>query len=322
MDRSERFYRIDRLLRERRSVPLARFLEDLEISRATFKRDLEYLRDRFNAPIVFDRDAGGYRYDEADGEARFALPGLWFSAGELHALATLEQLIEGLQPGLLAPHIGPLKTRLQAMLGASSAGPDSVVRRVRLLGIGQRRVEPAHFEALAAALFSRRRLRLRHFNRAANAHTEREVSPQRLVHYRENWYLDAWCHLRDDLRSFAVDAIEGAEILDAATQEVAEDVLDAHVTGGYGIFTGPPRDVARLRFTPERARWVATEQWHPDQQAAWLADGGYRLEVPYSDDRELVMDILKHGPDVEVEGPEELRRRVRRLLDAALHHYA
>ena len=79
--------------------------------------------------------------------------------------------------------------------------------------------------------------------------------------------------------------------------------------------------MARLRFTPERARWVASEQWHPDQQASWLADGGYRLEVPYSDDRELVMDILKHGPDVEVEGPEELRRRVRRLLDAALHHY-
>ncbi len=321
MDRTERFHRIDRLLRERRSVPLARFLEDLEISRATFKRDLEYLRDRFNAPIVFDREAGGYRYDEAEGEARFVLPGLWFSAGELHALATLEQLIEGLQPGLLAPHIGPLKSRLQSMLGASSAGAESVARRVRLLGIGQRRVEPACFETLAGALFSRRRLRLRHFNRSANAHTERDVSPQRLVHYRENWYLDAWCHLRDDLRSFAVDAIEGAELRDEAAHEVDDAVLQAHVSGGYGIFTGPPREVARLRFTPERARWVAAEQWHPDQQASWLPDGGYRLEVPYSDDRELVMDILKHGPDVEVEGPEELRRRVRRLLDAALHHY-
>ena len=321
MDRSERFYRIDRLLRERRSVPLARFLEDLEVSRATFKRDLEYLRDRFNAPIVFDREAGGYRYDEPEDDARFALPGLWFSAGELHALATLEQLIDGLQPGLLTPHIGPLKSRLQAMLGASSAGAESVARRVRLLGIGQRRVEPAHFEALAGALFARRRLRLRHFNRASNAHTERDVSPQRLVHYRENWYLDAWCHLRDDLRSFSVDAIEGAEMLDQTAREVDDATLDAHVAGGYGIFTGPPRAIASLRFTPERARWVAAEQWHPEQQATWLPDGGYRLEVPYSDDRELVMDILRHGPDVEVEGPEELRRRVRRLLDAALHNY-
>ncbi|MDX1594656.1 MAG: WYL domain-containing protein [Gammaproteobacteria bacterium] len=322
MERTERFYRIDRLLRERRAVPLALFLERLEVSRATFKRDLEYLRDRFSAPIVFDREAGGYRYDEADGAARFELPGLWFSAGELHALATLEQLIEGLQPGLLAPHIEPLKQRLQAMLGASAADAETVAHRVRLIGLGQRRVEPAHFEVLSGALFGRRRLRLRHYNRAEDRHTERTVSPQRLVHYRENWYLDAWCHLRDGLRSFAVDAVEEAEALDEPAREVPDSELDAHFAGGYGIFTGEPTEVARLRFTPERARWVAAELWHPEQQATWLGDGSYRLEVPYSDDRELVMDVLKHGPGVEVEGPDALRRRVRLLLEAALHNYA
>ncbi len=317
MDRTERFYRIDRLLRSHRIVPLQRFLDDLEISRATFKRDLEYLRDRFNAPLVYDRDAGGYRYDEPQEGPRFALPGLWFSAAELHALATLEQLIEGLQPGLLAPHVGPLRERLDAMLGASAADAGSVARRVRLLGLGQRRLEPACFEVLAGALFARRRLRLRHFNRAEDRHTERTVSPQRLVHYRENWYLDAWCHLRRGLRSFAVDAIEQAEPLDQPAREIPDAELDAHVAGGYGIFTGAPRAVARLRFTATRARWVAAEHWHPAQRSTWLPDGSYRLEVPYADDRELVMDLLKHGPEVEVEGPAELRARVRALLDAA-----
>lgn len=321
MDRTERFQRIDRLLRERFSVPLALFLERLEVSRATFKRDLEYLRDRCNAPIVFDRDLGGYRYDEPADGPRFALPGLWFSATELHALVTLERLVEGLQPGLLAAHVGPLKERLRAMLGASAADADAVIQRVRLLGLGQRRLEPAQFEVVAGALFTRRRLRLRHFNRATDRHSERSVSPQRLVHYRGNWYLDAWCHLRHDLRSFAVDAIEEAELLDEAPREVPDAALDAHFASGYGIFTGEPAAVARLRFSPERARWVAAEQWHPEQQGSWLPDGSYRLEVPYSDDRELVMDILKHGPDVEVEAPDELRRRVRRLLDAALCNY-
>lgn len=321
MDRTERFQRIDRLLRERRSVPLALFLERLEVSRATFKRDLEYLRERCNAPIVFDRELGGYRYDEPADGPRFALPGLWFSAAELHALVTLERLVEGLQPGLLAAHVGPLKERLRAMLGASAADADTVIQRVRLLGLGQRRLEPAQFEVVAGALFTRRRLRLRHFNRATDRHSERSVSPQRLVHYRGNWYLDAWCHLRHDLRSFAVDAIEGAELLDEAAREVPDAVLDAHFASGYGIFTGAPTAVARLRFSPERARWVAAEQWHPEQQSAWLPDGSYRLEVPYGDDRELVMDILKHGPDVEVEAPDDLRRKVRRLLDAALRNY-
>lgn len=62
MDRTERFYRIDHLLNERRSVPIEVFLHELEVSRATFKRDLEYLRDRLNAPIVlWDRASRGYR---------------------------------------------------------------------------------------------------------------------------------------------------------------------------------------------------------------------------------------------------------------------
>ena len=60
MDRTERFYKIDRLLRQNRVVSLETFLDELSVSRATFKRDLEYLRDRLNAPIEYDRDLGGY----------------------------------------------------------------------------------------------------------------------------------------------------------------------------------------------------------------------------------------------------------------------
>ncbi len=82
------------------------------------------------------------------------------------------------------------------------------------------------------------------------------------------------------------------------------------------------RQTARLRFTPQRARWVAAEQWHPHQRVEFEADGSYLLEIPYSDDRELVMDILKHGPEVEVLDPPKLRERVRELLSEALGHYS
>lgn len=54
MSRAERLYTIERLLRERRAVPLGDFLQQLDVSRATFKRDMEYLRERLNAPIIWD----------------------------------------------------------------------------------------------------------------------------------------------------------------------------------------------------------------------------------------------------------------------------
>ena len=147
MDRTERFYRIDQMLHERRVVALETFLAELGVSRATFKRDVQYMRDRLHAPIAWDRDA---------------------------AVATLEQ----------------------------------------------------------------------------------------------------------------------------------------HFTTAYGIFAGPPKAWAVLRFSPERARWVRGERWHREQQSERLPDGGYRLRVPYSDERELLMDILRHGRHVEVEAPASLRRLV------------
>ena len=96
--------------------------------------------------------------------------------------------------------------------------------------------------------------------------TEREVSPQRLVHYRDNWYLDGWCHLRKGLRSFSVDAIREAHILDKRARDVSERTLDAVLGSGYGIFSGRKVTWATLKFSPQSARWVAKEEWHPKQR--------------------------------------------------------
>jgi predicted DNA-binding transcriptional regulator YafY len=319
VDRTERFYRIQQLLQQHRTVPARRILTDLEISLATFKRDLEYMRSRLNIPIVWDRESGGYRFEQAAGLQE--LPGLWFSDAEMYALLTMQRLLEGLEPGLLGPQVAPLLDRLTAALGSAEHPTQEVRKRIRILHQAKRTLPLRHFQIVAKALLERRRLRIVYYNRARDEETRREVSPQRLVHYRDNWYLDAWCHLRQDIRSFSIDAVRSAEMLDEAARDVPEKQLDEVLAAGYGIFSG--RDVrwARLRFAAQRARWVSSEQWHPEQRA-WTDDhGAYVLEVPYSDPRELVMDILRHGPEVEVLEPPELRDQVRGALQAALAQY-
>jgi predicted DNA-binding transcriptional regulator YafY len=198
---------------------------------------------------------------------------------------------------------------------------DEVERRVRLVQIGARTMALPHFETVANAVLKRERMRIVYAGRNSDEVTEREVSPQRLVHYRDNWYVDAWCHLRDALRSFAVDAIRDATLLDRKAKTIADRELDEVLGSGYGIFSGRATQWARLRFTPARARWVGAEQWHPRQKGSFEADGAYVLEVPYSDDRELIGDILRHGPEVEVLDPPALRRAVREQLNATLKRY-
>jgi predicted DNA-binding transcriptional regulator YafY len=321
MDRTERFYRIEQLLHDRGSVTFAQLIESLEVSPATLKRDLQYLRDRLNAPIVYDRDSNGYRFAQSDTGTRFALPGLWFNASEIHALLTMQQLLAEVEPGLLGPQIAPLQTRLQSLLGSQDDSPEEITRRIRVLPLAKRHSDLSHFPLIASALLKRRRLRIAHWNRGRDEVSEREVSPQRLVFYRDNWYLDAWCHLRDDIRSFAVDAIRRVEPLDSKARDVAGRRLDAVLGAGYGIFSGQEVSWAQLRFTPEAARWVAAEQWHPQQRSRREADGSLVLELPYANPTELIMDILRHGSAVEVLAPASLRQAVTDELARASARY-
>src|SRR5690606_2815880 len=299
-------------------VPMARLISTLEVSRPTIRRDLEYMRDRMNCPIVWDRAGRGYRIDDSTG--RYELPGLWLSSTEAHALLTMHHLLENLQPKLLAPHVEPLKERVKLLLETSGQSAGEVMDRVRVVPIGTRRVEPKYFELVAHALLSRRRIRIRHYNRERGEETQRNLSPQRLVHYRDNWYLDAWDHDLGALRTFSVEMIRAVEIGDQPARDVPQRMLDDELGSSYGIFAGKPHRTARLRFTPYRARWVAGEIWHPSQKGTFDGEH-YVLEVPYSDDRELIQDILRYGPEVEVLGPKSLRRKVAERLRKAVANY-
>jgi len=322
MERTERFYKIQSLLRSRHFVSTRDFMHELGVSRATFKRDLEYLRDRMHAPIVFDRDREAYGFDPKVADSQlWQLPGLWFSAEELQALLTMDSLLGDLQPGLLSEMIGPLRKRLRGLLESGEHSAESIARRIRILTMGSRRVAPTHFRTLATAVLTRRRLRLRHLRRQSGEVFEREVSPQRLVHYRDNWYLDAYCHQRQALRTFGLDALEAASALEEDAQEIADAVLEQHYASGYGIFGGEARHEAVLRFSPSSARWVARESWHPAQEGVTQADGSYVLRFPYAEEPELVMDILKHGADVQVLAPAALREAVADRLRAAAKLY-
>jgi predicted DNA-binding transcriptional regulator YafY len=70
------------MLSERKVVTRQEFVDKLEISWATLKRDLAYLKDRFNAPILHDRQSGGYRFNSPNVGPKYELPGLWFNADE------------------------------------------------------------------------------------------------------------------------------------------------------------------------------------------------------------------------------------------------
>jgi predicted DNA-binding transcriptional regulator YafY len=333
MDRTERFYRIELLIKRQSGVSFEQLLAELEVSRATLKRDLQYLRDRMDAPIVYARDENVYRFADGAGVTTQAagragvvkqheLPGVWFSEKELHALLTMHQLIAGLDDGgVLGRHLQPLLDKLHGMLGASGGEAQALMRRVRIANPARRPVPSRFFEEAVSAVLSRRRLAITYYTRGKRAQSERVLSPQRLLHYRNTWYLDAWCHASEGLRRFALDAVRAAKVLDEPARELPLSQVESELDQGYGIFGGARLRWATLHFTAEAAQWVAQEEWHPRQQVKVQADGSLRMRLPYSDPTELVMDVLRHGPNVRVLAPAELAQQVRSQLERTLAAY-
>lgn len=321
MDRTERFYKIDALLQGGRAVPLDRMLAELEVSLATFKRDLEYMRSRFNAPIEWDRSEGGYRYASGAGAPQQHLPGLWFNASEAYALLMMQSLLKEIQPGLLERHIEPLKSRLNALIETGEYPIEDVESRIKVLRVATRPVPQKFFDLVAGALLRRQRLQITYFARGRGERGEREVSPQLLIHHRGNWYLAAWCHRQDAMRSFALDAMEKVSEVGKAAKAVAKKALEEFVGKGYGIFSGSEVQWATLRFTQERSRWVSSELWHPEQRSRVDETGQLVLEVPYTDARELLMDVLRHGEHVEVVKPTSLRADIKKVIETAAKRY-
>jgi len=314
MSQLERIYKMDRMFRRKRPPGKTEILTAFEISLAQFKRDLDFFRTRLGANVGFDAQTGGYCYQGDD----FNLPGLWFSQGEVYALLLMESLIEQLQPGLVRDQLKPFEGKLRSLLGKHAHNADAIRDRMQITNAPLRPVDPEHFQTICDAALRQKKLRMRYYSRYRNTESDRTVSPQRVIYYRGNWYLDAWCHQKSAVRRFALDAVRVVAVLDEPGFEVPA-TEDAE---GYGIFSGPAGNSALLVFDDVASRWVAEELWHPRQRATALPEGRLQLEVPYSNQQEILMDILRHGAHVEVVRPASLRNAVAEAHRDAMAIYA
>ena len=322
MDKFDRIFQLHSILANRRTpIDVDSLMARLECSRATLFRIIASMKDHLNAPIEFDSQRGGFLYKKASGEESYDLPGLWFSPAELQSLAVMQRILRDLGGGLLADQVSAIAKRLNQLVQHRRLNLGEAAARIRFPGVASRVAGDA-FQVAASATLQRQKLWFEYHARGSNRQSERTVSPQRLTHYREAWYLDAWDEESNQLRTFSLDRVRRAKVLDEAAIDLSDAELDGHYASAYGIFGGKADKVAVLRFSAERARWVADESWHPEQQGKHLDDGRYELRIQYRDSRELVMDIMRHGPHVEVIEPPALREEVRQQLETAARQYS
>ena len=321
MARFERLQELISILCRTREVrSLSSLCDEMDASQATIKRLIGFLRDQRGLDIRYDREQNGYRLERSPDDPNTAML-LGLSGREISALLEAEAVLEQIPPGFMRDETEAARARL-SKVRRQAFGKGELKERVRLKMSQLRTTSADSFATVLAALRSRRRLEFVYRSRSRDEEKARSASPLRLTFYRSNWYLAAWCHEREELRVFSVDRIARPRCMSETVYDPPSDHVAAELDSSYGIFTGKADKVAVLRFNDLAARWVAEEEWHPGVKSEPQTDGGVILRIPYKHETELVMDILRHGPNVEVLGPASLRQSVAEVLKRAVSQYS
>lgn len=315
MTKEDKLFLLNRIFSTRRTaISAADLAERLECSERSVNRYIKQLRDGYGAPLL--NAPGGWFYDRRElRERTWEMPGLWLTKDETHSLLLLLVLLERFGHGLLGREMKNFEERLDQLAQARGVAVDSLRQCIHITPMGERKTDYQVLAHAVNALIDRKQLVFNYedFRRQA---TRRTVSPQRLRYYRDNWYLHAWCHTRQALRTFSIARMTEAVGSRERARKVDERKLDVDFDTTYGIFTGGTRKTARLRFLPPLASEIARQQWHPKQKRRWAGEH-YLLSVPYSHAEELLQDVMRCLPCVVVEGPPALRKKLLEALAQA-----
>lgn len=197
--------------------------------------------------------------------------------------------------------------KLEAAAGGALAAADGVA--VAVVGTG----DPEVAAAVSRGLAEGRRLHLRYVG-SLDERTERDVDPMRVLTLDGRTYLEAWCRRAEAVRTFRLDRIEAAEVLDVAA-EVPSDAVPVDLGTGVLRPEGAP---VRLALAPEAA-WIAEE--NPVDAVDELGDGRLEVVMPVADERWLVRLLLRQGSAVTVLDRPDLVERVRVEARTALAAY-
>ena len=219
MDRFDRIYRLHGILISHRTpISLKSIMERLECSKSTVDRDIETLRDYLNAPLEYNREINGYFYNQQSSSNPYELPGLWFSSEELHGLLICQQILQNISPGILSEQIDSLQTRINEMLSRENSPQPVIADKISVTTVGRRLQDDSHFKRIANALFSDKQILIQYRARGQGREcSERIISAQKLIYYRDNWYLAAHCHFRNQLRMFSIDSVYSEAVKKLAT---------------------------------------------------------------------------------------------------------
>ena len=303
----ERFVWFDNQVRQKKYPNATSLAGAFETSTKTAQRDIEFMRDRLLCPLDYDPSQKGYYYDDDT----FSLPMVYLSSGELSSLLIARKMLQDISGGYIGEEISSIVDKITNVLTKHMSMGDRIDDTFSFQLIEYSPVSDTVFKAILEGCLKQGCLTFTYYSPGREEKSSRTVDPYHLFNYMGTWHLIGYCHLRKEIRDFALSRISEAKVLTDSFKIPADFDFNKYFLSTFGLYKGKTTKEVTLRFSPEKSKWIKDQIWHKDQKVKYLKDGFLELSFPVSEFSEIKREILKHGDAVEVIKPKSLRELIK-----------
>lgn len=299
----ERFIWFDDQVKQKKYPNTTSLSKQFEVSIKTAQRDIEFMRDRLNCPLVYDPSRKGYFYKDDT----FSLPLIYLSSEELSSLLIARKFLQDISERYIGDEISSVIQKITAILKKHMVEENLIDEALSFQLIQYSTAPEEIFKGVLEGCLQKKSLHFQYFSPAYENPTVRTVDPYHLLNYMGTWHLIAYCRTKKNLRNFVVGRIKDLKVLDTTFSMPRNFHIKEYLQSAFGIYKGKSINQVTLRFTPLKAKRIVEQTWHKDQKVKYLKDGSLELTFPVANFAEITMEILKHGSGVEVIKPKALR---------------
>jgi predicted DNA-binding transcriptional regulator YafY len=289
-----------------------------EVSPKTIMRDMDYLKNQCAAPLRYNKPHHGYYYTEES----YQLPAINITESDLLAICLTSKIMEQHRNtpiySKLASVFGKIEKSLPDKISISPAWIDN---RISVLGDSRSDIDPLIWETVAESLRRCRSLHITYLKPGATDNSARQIDPYHAVSSQGEWYLIGFCHLREEIRIFAISRIKQAKALRRSFTIPSDFNYENYTDSHFGLFRNDRQYEVKIRFSAKIAPYITERDHHPDQKFARQDDGALLLSFPTRHLLGVKRWLLSWGSDAELLAPSELRAEIRREITKTLQAY-
>jgi len=299
---------IDQRIRSGEAPNCRQLAEELEVSRRTVLRDIDFLRYDLGAPVEYAPSKRGYVYTEPN----WVMPSVRVTEGELFALMVAEKALDAYAGTPWAEKLRKVFDRMIAALpDRIEVAPRELLPRVDFDASASAIVDPRVLAAVSSAVARNHTLHIQYYALGRGETRSYVIDPYVLRRARGAWYVAGRDHRSGRIPLFNLTRIRSVRPT-AQTFDYDEADFDpkAYFHETFGVFEAPGSHQVAIEFSGSAAELVRERTWHASQKLKPLPGGRLRFQVTVSHLLDIWPWVLSWGREAKVIRPKELVRLV------------